>query len=222
MDHPALEAIERAVMAFDSSQEPTGQDEVAASLGGLAEDLVDLVAAREYAVCEPVYRRLQRVLDRFVADKGLAIEQSDGCVAGQLRAFATVLGVIAQRAPDTFDVKAQEHVRMANYHPLFEALLKGEATTSELARATREQKETVSRKLGILRNLGLVSSYSLGRNVYSQLSPVARELYEPVRKEKLAVRTPRPPSERPPVFLVMPLALMSRFGASDGLGWEQR
>jgi DNA-binding transcriptional ArsR family regulator len=219
MDQATLDEIEQAVMAFDSRPPPAAFDAIAASLSGIAEDVVDLVLDHKYAAAEPIYRRLQRILDRFVAKRGLAIEQSDGCVAGQLRAFATLLGVISQRLPDSFEVEARKQLASPNYQKLFQALLKGDATTSELARTTGEKMETISRKLGTLRNLGLVTSYSLGRNVWSRLSPVAKDMFEQMAKDK-----PKPAAaDRSPVFLVIAPALADRFSRSsqDGLHWAR-
>jgi len=192
VDEAVLDELERTVMAYDPERGFGGPQPVSTQLEGLADDLVDLVTERRFTDAEPLYRRLQRILDHFVAFRGLSIEHTDGCVAGQLRAFATVMGAIAQRMPQSFDGLARRQLRAPTYQPLYEALLTGEATTTTLARLTSEQKETVSRKLGILRNLGLVISYSLGRNVYSEFSSAAREIYEQVRDAPRGKRKQRP------------------------------
>jgi DNA-binding transcriptional ArsR family regulator len=193
MDQPTLDGIEQAVMAFDEGREET-RHPVSALFGGLADDVIDLVLEHRFGEAEPLYRRMQRILDGFVVQRGLAVEQGDGCVAGQIRAFATVLGAISQRLSKSFEAQARKHLRAPIYQALCDALMEGEATTTVLRKATGEQMETVSRKLGTLRNLGLVTSYSLGRNVYSQLSPVARTLYEEIRNDRH-----RPPAPRQPL-----------------------
>ncbi len=231
MNPLSLNDLETAVLAWEpvADQGQRGSRSISLQLSALADDLVDLVAERKFPEAEPLYRRLQRILDGFVAQRGLEIEDTAGCVAGQLRAFTLILGVVSQRMPRTFELLARQHLQLPVYRPLFEVLFDGEATTTQLAQTIGETKETVSRKLGVLRNLGLVMSHSLGRNVYSELSPAAREIYEALKRERVGAGSVASSPTKGGVSVVPPRlslapATLNKFKMTElaqrGLDWE--
>jgi DNA-binding transcriptional ArsR family regulator len=110
-------------------------------------------------------------------------------------AFAQLL---AARIADTrADGRFVEHLRDLRYLPLVRALHDGPLNVNALREQVGERLETVSRKLGGLRALGIVVSKKHGNVVVNMLSPAARAMVEqlglaPVAEEPVqTVKAPR-------------------------------
>ena len=80
-------------------------------------------------------------------------------------------------AARTFDLRVDDHflrvLQEKRYRPYLRALLAGPRDGTSLARAAGEAKETVSRKLAVLRGRGVIFSRRDGTTVVNSLSPPA-------------------------------------------------
>jgi len=119
-------------------------------------------------------------------------EVATGYALGKL-AFAQLLaGRIADtRADDRF----VEHVRNRHYLPYLQALFEAPLTVTTLQTRIGTRLETVSRKLAVLRALGLVASRRQGTEVVNMLTPAATTTLEslglnPVTETVPVVRAP--------------------------------
>jgi DNA-binding transcriptional ArsR family regulator len=114
---------------------------------------------------------------------------STGYALGKL-AFAQLL---AARIADTrADTRFIEHVRDPRYLPFIQALYGEPLSVGTLAESASNRIETVSRKLNILRALGIVVSRRRGTVVENMLTPAARTTLEalglaPTREEPVPV-----------------------------------
>ncbi len=115
-----------------------------------------------------------------------------GYALGKL-AFAQLL---AGRIADTrADSRFVEHVRNRHYLPYLQALFGGPLTVNALQLKVGTRLETVSRKLAVLRELGLVASRRQGTEVINILTPAAAATMEalglnPVVETVPVVRAP--------------------------------
>ncbi|WP_374386492.1 ArsR/SmtB family transcription factor [Brevundimonas sp.] len=121
-----------------------------------------------------------------------AHEMATGYALGKL-AFAQLL---AGRIADTrADSRFVEHVRNRHYLPYLQALFGGPLTVNALQLKVGTRLETVSRKLAVLRELGLVASRRQGTEVINILTPAAAATMEalglnPVVETVPVVRAP--------------------------------
>ena len=94
---------------------------------------------------------------------------------GQI-AFAQHLA--AQTAERRADDRFVQIIEDPSYSAYWPALMSGERTGQELAARVDERPETVSRKLKVLRELGVTDTHRQGVSIYNFLTPAARAALE--------------------------------------------
>ena len=147
----------------------------------LVADLEDMASHGDDQALADFVGRLTELFERALRSSGDAVRrvvttQDGGTDAtqafrlGQLclaQAFASSLR--EHRAGDAF----ADALRQSSYADYFELLEARERSNSELAEASGEKKETVSRKLSVLRELGIVDFYRDGQKTINFLTPAA-------------------------------------------------
>lgn len=127
---------------------------------------------------EALFRKVVAAAPNAVqtASRGeVADDTAVGYALGKL-AFAQLF---ASRVADTrADYRFVEHVRDARYLPYLQALYAEPMSVTALAETANNRIETVSRKLAVLRALGIVSSRRHGTVVQNTLTPAARAILE--------------------------------------------
>lgn len=127
---------------------------------------------------EELFRQLIAVAPRSVREASRGKGEPDilaGYALGKI-AFAHLL---AARIADTrADRRFIEHLSDRRYLPLVTALYNEALAVSALREKVGERLETVSRKLAVLRSLGIVISKKHGNVVVNMLSPAARALVD--------------------------------------------
>jgi DNA-binding transcriptional ArsR family regulator len=156
------------------------QDEV---LWAIAERLEEAVSAPTRALLETLDEQLIELFDTMLrtASKGAVEAVRGSAQAGSAETDAYLLGqvsfaqlFVAQAAERRADDRFVETIRSSLYAPYVKALARNEYTGSQLAQISGERTETVSRKLRVLRDLGITAFRREGTSFINFLTPAAQ------------------------------------------------
>jgi DNA-binding transcriptional ArsR family regulator len=174
---PGLEAALQA-LADEARLPPSTFAIIADRLRGAIEAPDAARVAEAAGVLERFYRHVASHSTRQVQDAARGVGEGDltaSYVLGKL-AFAQLL---AARIADTrAGTRFLEHIRDPRYVAYVRALGHASLNVAELQGKVGERIETVSRKLGVLRELGIVTSRKHGTTVVNMLTPSARQLLD--------------------------------------------
>lgn len=167
-----------AEFANGSGLPPTVFTAIADRLRGAIESPdAELVQAAAHTL-EAFYRNMVTASPSSVRDaaRGEVTGETAASYALGKLAFAQLL---AARIADTrADARFLEQVRAPKHLAYIRALGEGPLNVTQLTDKVGECIETVSRKLGVLRNLGIVVSRKQGTTVVNMLTPATKQLLD--------------------------------------------
>ena len=171
---PALDAALSA--AADGAAIPSATFAAVADRLRSAIDAPDAARVRDASdILEQFYRQMASTASPAVQAVSRGLEGGDiaaGYVLGKI-AFAQLL---AARIADTrADDRFINHVRDARYLPYIQAMYAEPLSVSALRDKVGTRIETVSRKLAVLRSIGIVTSRRQGTVVVNMLTPAAKD-----------------------------------------------
>lgn len=171
---PVLETALRA--AADDAAIPSGTFAAVADRLRSAIDAPDAARVRDASdILEQFYRQMASAASPAVQAVSRGLEDGDiaaSYVLGKI-AFAQLL---AARIADTrADDRFVNHVRDNRYLPYIQAMYAEPLSVSALREKVGTRIETVSRKLAVLRSIGIVTSRRQGTVIVNMLTPAAKD-----------------------------------------------